>query len=302
MTVPFTLPGVAGSFIEKEPIHRGWSGDAKFRVMAGDGTPYLLRLSPAERLDVRRALHTQMQQAAALGIPMCRPVAFGQLPGGDVFSLQRWVNGEDLEAVLPGLPPARQYALGLESGEALRLVHSIPAPDNQEPWGPRFSRKVDRNINIYRTCGLRFAGDGHVLAYLAANRHLLAGRPQCFQHGDFHAGNMMLEKGRVVLIDFDRFDFGDPWEDFSRIVWSAAASPHFATGQVVGYFGGPPPLDFWQLLAFYIGSNTLSSLPWAVPFGAEEIDVMLRQAADVLRWFDNFKSPVPSWYLADYPR
>jgi len=40
----------------------------------------------------------------------------------------------------------------------------------------------------------------------------------------------MLENDELKIIDFDRCDFGDPGEEFNRIVWSAAASPFFATG------------------------------------------------------------------------
>jgi hypothetical protein len=46
----------------------------------------------------------------------------------------------------------------------------------------------------------------------------------------------------------------------------------------------------------YICSNTLSSLPWAIPFGEEEIRVMLKQGADVLQWYDGMKNVIPSWY------
>jgi aminoglycoside phosphotransferase (APT) family kinase protein len=134
------------------------------------------------------------------------------------------------------------------------------------------------------------------MKYLASNRHLLAGRPQCFQHGDYHIGNMMIENGTLVIIDFDRYDFGDPWEEFNRIVWCAQSAPAFATGIVDGYFDGEPPLLFWKLLALYISSNTLSSLPWAIPFGEKEIQTMIKQAADVLRWYDNMQNPVPTWY------
>ena len=41
-------------------------------------------------------------------------------------------------------------------------------------------------------------------------------------------------------------------------------------------------MDFWKLLALYICSNTLGSLPWAIPFGEGEIQVMRKQAAQVL--------------------
>ena len=108
---------------------------------------------------------------------------------------------------------------------------------------------------------------------------------------------MMIEHDELKIIDFDRYDFGDPWEEFNRIVWSAAASPHFATGQLLGYFGGEPPLEFFKLLAFYISSNTLSSIYWAAPLGPSDLETMMKQSQDVLRWYDNMKNPIPTWYI-----
>jgi serine/threonine-protein kinase len=107
-------------------------------------------------------------------------------------------------------------------------------------------------------------------------------------------------EGELRIIDFNRSDYGDPWEEFNRIVWSAAVSPHFATGQIHGYFDGNPPDEFFKLLALYMGSNTLSTIPWAIPFGVQEVADMLKQAHDVLSWFDGMKNPVPAWYLSDF--
>ena len=55
-------------------------------------------------------------------------------------------------------------------------------------------------------------------------------------------------------------------------------------------------MTFWELLALYICSNTLSSLPWAIPFGEEEIQTMRHQAAEVLSWYDNMRRVIPTWY------
>lgn len=277
------------------PVTKGWSGDQKFQVTGADGVSFLLRISPKERLEARRALFEVLQQVAALGIPMCRAVEMGLCSEG-VYMLHTWIDGEDLRERLPAFSLQRQYHLGYQSGQVLKKIHSIPAPPGQEDWEQRFNRKIDRKIWDYQACGLRYPGDEALLNYLAKNRHLLAGRPQCFQHGDYHEGNMMLSGTDLVIIDFDRFDCGDPWEEFNRIVWSAALSPAFATGQVRGYFEGEPPRLFWQLLALYIASNTLGSLPWAIPFGQGEIDVMQKQAAQVLSWYQGMNNPVPSWY------
>lgn len=282
-------------FVSKIPVEKGWSGDQKFRVTDRGGTDYLLRVSPPERQAERRDLFALLQRIAALDVPMCRPVDFDVRDGG-VYSLYTWIDGQDAEEIVPGLPEREQYSLGRKAGEILRTIHSVPAPETQENWAARFNRKADRKIRRYTACPLHFSGDQNVLDYLASHRFLLENRPQTFQHGDYHIGNMMLRRGELVIIDFDRFDFGDPWEEFNRIVWCAQASPSFACGQLDGYFGGRPPAEFFQLLAFYIGSNTLSSIYWAIPFGQREIDTMLEQAACVLTWFDNMKEPVPSWY------
>ncbi len=103
-------------------------------------------------------------------------------------------------------------------------------------------------------------------------------------------GNMIISPDNTLsTIDFNRPDFGDPWEEFNRIVWSAAVSPRFAAGQLNGYVGGRPSIEFFQLLAFYISSNPLSSIYWAIPFGEDEITTMKKQARDALTWFDNYK-------------
>ena len=283
------------SFVSMEPISKGWSGDKKYKVIKPDGTKYLLRISPIERYEARKELFAMLEKLKNQDIPMCNPVEFGVCREG-VYILLSWIEGEDAEGVIPLMPEADQYNMGFRSGEILRRIHTIPAPDTQEDWYARFIRKTNIKIQKYKECPLRFKGDGRIIEYIENNQELLKNRPQCFQHGDYHIGNMMIEDEELVIIDFDRFDFGDPWEEFNRIVWCAQASPRFASGQLDGYFGGMPPAGFFKLLAFYIASNTLSSIYWAIPFGQSEVDTMMRQSQDVLSWYDNMQNPIPAWY------
>jgi len=287
------------TFVDIKPITKGWSEDKKYCVTKANGTKYLLRITPVSQYETRKSLYEMQKQVAALDVQMCVPVEFGTCNDG-VYSLQSWICGEDLEVVLPMLSETEQYVLGLVSGEILRLMHSVPAPQTQEDWETRFNRKTDTIIEKYIECGQKFDGDEHIISYIERNRNLLKNRPQCFQHGDYHVGNMMLENGKLKIIDFDRCDFGDPWEEFNRIVWSATISPHFATGQIRGYFDGEPSIEFFKLMAFYIASNTLSSIYWAIPFGESEIDTIMKQSQDVLAWYDNMTNPLPTWYLKNF--
>lgn len=278
-------------------VDKGWSGDKKYCVTTADGRKYLLRVTGAERAYRFHLGFLRMQEAAALQIPMCLPVEFGESPEG-TYAIHSWVDGVDAETYIPTLSPEIQYRYGLDAGRILAKLHSLPAPADAHDWESYFNAKIDRKIAMYENCALKYESGGDAfLEYLAHNRYLLRNRPQSYQHGDYHIGNMMVDKnGVLTIIDFDKDDFGDPWEEFNRIVWSAQAAPAFASGMVDGYFDGDIPMEFWRLLALYISSNTLGSLPWAIPFGEAEIQVMRKQAAQVLQWYDGMKNVVPAWY------
>ena len=287
------------TIVTRTPVDKGWSGDRKYCVTMADGEKYLLRISPPERLERKKREFEKMKEVAALGIPMCLPVEFGTCEEG-VYSIQSWIEGEDAEAVISAFPAEKQYACGLDAGRILARLHTIPAPLDAPDWESRFNAKIDRKIAMYGSCALKYGNGDAFLRYIAENRHLLANRPQSYQHGDYHVGNMMVDvTGQLVIIDFDRNDFGDPWEEFNRIVWCAQTAPCFASGMVDGYFGGQVPMEFWRLLALYICSNTIGSLPWAIPFGEEEVLVMRNQAAQVLSWYDQMQNVVPTWYRKD---
>ena len=288
---------VYGKIISKTPIDKGWSGDRKYRAVTADGESYLLRISPMDRLSRKQSEFENMCKVAQLGIPMCAPVEFGTCPEG-VYTILSWIDGEDAENRIAAMNEDTQYRYGLDAGKILAHIHSIPASENVQSWDRRFNAKIDRKIDMYQNCELQYEyGGEEMIAYIAQNRHLLEGRPQTYQHGDYHIGNMMIDSnGVLTVIDFDRDDYGDPWEEFNRIVWCAQSAPAFASGMVDGYFDGNIPEEFWKLLALYICSNTLGSLPWAIPYGEKEIRVMREQTAQVLCWYDGMRRFVPGWY------
>ena len=239
-----------------------------------------------------------MQQLAALDISMCKPVEFGKCDQG-VYIIESQVEGRNSGEVIPNLTNSEKYDFGLEAGRMLKAIHSISAPENQSDWETRFNEKMDSKIKMYKDCPIKFDGAEDIIDYIESNRQLLVNKPQTFHHGDFHIGNMMIENNKIVIIDFNRFDFGDPWEEFNRIVWCVQASPIFASGIIDGYFDNEVPMEFWKLLALYICSNTLSSIAWAISYGGSEVQTMLNQAEDVLNWYDNMRNPIPTWYIKE---
>ena len=285
-----------------EPLTKGWSSDKKYIVHAADDKRLLLRIADIAEYDRKKAEYELMQQAAALDIPMQQPIEFGICDNGkSVFTLLTWVDGEDAQKILPLLSETEQYVLGLKAGEILRKIHSLPMPENSEEWETHYNRKLDRRITKYRESGLHFDGDENVISYIENNRHLLQNRPQVRQHGDYHAGNMIVDNKRnLYIIDFNRFDIGDPWEEFSSIYWTVDCSPHFATGQIIGYFEGDVPQQFMELLCFYNISCLPSNLTWSIPFGQQAINDSVVQNANTLSWYENFQNNMPKWFIKDF--
>lgn len=286
-------------FDSVEEIKKGWSGDKKYCAVK-NGTKYLLRISPISKYNNRSKIHKIMTELAKKDISMCKPLKVGLCKEG-TYIIQSWVDGVDAEEHIHDYDKKAQYDFGFQSGMLLQKIHTIPAPENQQDWEERFNAKMDKKIKMYKECPIKFDGAQYIIDYLNANRKLIKNRPQCFQHGDYHIGNMMIEnESKIVIIDFDRYDFGDPWEEFNRIVWAAQTSPEFATGMIDGYFENNIPELFWKLLKLYIGSNTLSSVPWAIDYSKEQIDIMLNQSYDVLKWYDDYRLAIPSWYIENF--
>ena len=283
-------------FITQQLIDKGWSEDKKYFVADEQGNKFLLRISPIQQYERKKSEYELMSRVAALDVPMCKPLEFGISEQG-VYSIQTWIDGVDAVEKIHNLTSEEQYFYGFEAGKILKEIHKIPAPAGIEDWEVYFNRKADRKIKMYMECPIKYENGQTFIEYINSHRHLLKGRPRTYQHGYYHIGNMIIGSNKqLYIIDFNRNDFGDPWEEFNRIVWDAQAAPLFATGMVNGYFYNTVPTEFWELLALYISSNALSSLPWALPFGDEQIKVMLNQAKDVLDWYDDMTNPVPAWY------
>lgn len=273
-------------------IKKGWSADQKYYIETQNNRKFLLRAAPEQQAQRKSMEFQHMKTAYDLGVPMQEPLDIE-----NNLTLLTWLEGNDAKDVLPKLSAAEQYQLGVTAGKILKTLHSIPAPAETENWDTSYARKIDRNINNYKTCPVKYPKGATILEYVQSNRNLITQRPLTFQHGDYHTGNMIFSADtQLNIIDFNRWSYGDPWEEFNRIDFTAELSPEFAAGQINGYFDNQPPVEFFQLLSLYICTNLLNALPWALDYSDKEVEVMLNKAAAVLEWFDDMEETVPSWY------
>ncbi|MCL1632834.1 phosphotransferase [Sporolactobacillus sp. CPB3-1] len=275
-------------------IYKGWSDDQKYRITT-QYQSYLLRISAGSRFNERKKEFEMLQKLQGIG---ASPVAFGTCgKGKNCYTLMTWIDGEEASKVLPALSAAEQYRLGYEAGQIMKKIHTIPAPESQQPWLPFYQQKIDRKLLAYQKCAMSVEGAAETIAFIQSQRGLLTERPQSLQHGDFHCGNMIVTKKKTIgIIDFDRIDFGDPWEEFNRITWCANVSPAFATGRINGYFNDHIPNGFFPCMALYIATNMISSIPWSIDYGEQQINVMKREIKQTLDAYHYFHTLIPRWY------
>ena len=291
------------TIIESEPISKGWSDDKKFCVETANGQRLLLRVSEIDEQHRKGAEYNMMERAFNHGIPTSRPVEFGYCDDGkSVYQLSEWLDGEDVDAVMPLISKTEQYVIGLKAGEVLHKLHNLPAPKDAEPWANFFYRKVQGRIDFYNSNPIKSENGDIVVRYLKENRHLLNGRPQTFNHGDYNRTNLMLLRdGRVGVIDFNYYnkDYGDPWWEFDPTNWGGEVNRHFCTGQLRGYFDGAPPQEFFTMFSYYLAYDALAALCDTSEHNQGEPEEGQRHLENILRWFNNMKNPVPTWYLDD---
>ncbi|MFM1525512.1 MULTISPECIES: aminoglycoside phosphotransferase family protein [Helcococcus] len=271
--------------INKKLIDKGWSYDEKYEVISEDSTKYLLRVSSIENLEDKIKEFNCMKKIEETGIDMCKPIEISK-DENFVYTIISWIDGVDAEEKMAKLSNEKQYEYGVEAGKTLQKIHSIPV-ENTFDWEEYFSKKMERKINSYLECSEKYENGDRFIQYINENKKLLKNRPISIHHGDFHIGNMMIGNDeKLYIIDFEKFDKGDPWEEFNRIVWSIKDFEHFSRGMIDGYFNNEIPEEFWNLMKLYISSNELGSLPWAISYGEKQINVMKNKAKYVLEWLD----------------
>lgn len=124
-------------------------------------------------------------------------------------------------------------------------------------------------------------------------------RPNIFQHDDFHIANLIVKDRRLSgIIDFNRYDWGDPIHEFVKVgIFSAEVSVPFSIGQIQGYHGDKEPNHaFWQLYSLYLAMTLVSSVVWILKVKPEELDSMLSKIYKVMDDHDDFDLLVPKWY------
>lgn len=282
-------------------IAEGWSSDQKYYIETKDNRKLLLRVADSSLKKQKKLEFERITALSSVSFSMSQPISFGTCNYGEsVYMLLTWVEGVPLRSKLLKMPVAEQYDMGRMAGKMLKEIHSVPVVDKhiQTPEARR-EHKLNK-IKIYETSYVRVDGDQPVIDYVRKNIHKIYQTPPAYKHGDFHAGNLIYTPdGTLGLIDFNRIDCGDRFEDFNKTsILDAQLSVPFATGVLDGYFEGKPSQEFWDVQSVYVAQSAMTSINWAEKFGLDEIQNMQMICRKALEDYHYFENSIPNWYEA----
>ncbi|MGG7098569.1 aminoglycoside phosphotransferase family protein [Clostridium sardiniense] len=285
-------------------IDEGWSKDIKYYIEDCNKNKLLLRLSDISMLEPKNKEFEIIKKYNSLSFEMSKAISFGICNNKqNVYMLLTWVEGKSLITALPKLSEKAQYILGLEAGNILKKIHSMPIIKSDMPLENSQERKVKKLIK-YENSSVRIDNDQEVLKFIKKNINKLNSLPPVYTHGDFHVGNLILTPHNTIgVIDFNRWKCGDVYEEFYKVqFFDIEVSIPFSIGQIDGYFNNDPPFKFWDILSVYVAHASLTAINWAEAFGEDEINGMKLRCINAFKDFNNFKSIIPNWYKDNYKK
>lgn len=281
-----------------EKINKGWSSDDKYLITTKSGNKQLLRIADIAQYEDKKKEYEIITKYSKTGINMSIPIDFGMCNNNqNVYMLLSWIEGVDLEEVLPKMSADEQYKLGRMAGEILRKIHSIPVDEDDMPTETKKNKKLWQ-LSRYENSNVRIKDDEIAIKYVCDNIDKIWSEKPVYMHGDYHPGNLIyMEDGSIGVIDFNRWEVGDPYEEFYKLQsFGIELRVPYCIGQIEAYFADNIPDYFWTVLAVYVAHTSLFSIAWAEKFGQDDVDGMVKRCLVAFGDYDDFRLTVPKWY------
>ncbi|EJQ30089.1 aminoglycoside phosphotransferase family protein [Bacillus cereus] len=280
-------------------ISKGFSFDEKYKIELESGASYFIKVCDSSYFERKQEEYEYMQQLDSLHIPMPKLIHFISLTKfNKCVQVFEWIDGLDGEDILRTLSTEEQYRAGKKAGEVLKNIHLVEKEDKSNSWEMSIWSKYERYLEALKEYEVDFFHLNTVIDFVGNHKDLLKNRPIVFLHDDFHPANIMIDQNEFrAVIDFARFDIGDPIHDFHKVaLFTTNISKPFAIGQVHGYCGGEPDLHFWKLYSLYAAMIFPADIVWTNRSTPYLLDDMKERLNGILEDHNHFSSYIPKWY------
>ncbi len=290
-------------------IGKGFSFERKY-LLSGNGTRrYLVRITTLSDPCILTRKKEEFELIHILDrysglVPKARSFGISS-DGSACYMVLDYIEGTDAQTALHRYRCEEQYRLGAEAGRVLKKLHALPAPPGLPDWSDAVTEKYSRKVAAFERRGLELQGidRAHLSGYIRKTLPCIRGTGRTFLHDDYHPANLILHERRLSgIIDFNRYDWGDPVHDFVKAAFfSRAISIPFAVGQIDGYHDGSVPSLFWQKYSLYCAMTLIPDVLWAHDYAEktglwEETRRSEARIRTVCSDHEEFTTDIPLWY------
>jgi len=288
------------SAISFTQITKGFSHEEKWKVVTENGEAIFLKIYDVTRLDTAKSVYEHLAYFHQIGSLVPKPIQFIELLEDSIcIQIVSCINGIDGEESLHKFSNDMQYKLGFQAGKELQKLHSLSVTSAFQTWEDYRLTKHNRYLQLLNESTITFPELNNILRFIDQHIHLLKDRPVRFLHDDFHPSNIIFNDSELVaVIDFDRFEWGDPYHDFHKVaLFTSEVSKPFAIGQIDGYFSNNIPDEFWLYYSLYTAMIIPSDIIWSYKTTPHLIDSMWKRVYRILEEHRNFEQLIPLWYV-----
>lgn len=296
-------------FVNVGEIREGYSDERKYMLTLRGDEKLLLRITGAANEGIIRRKKAEFDVIRDLRkysekIPDAK--YFGVSEDHDVcFMMLTFIEGTPAEHCLPDLGEDVQYRIGVAAGKELKKMHAMKAPAWYPGW---YETKKQKNAYYLRSlgeCNPRPEGIDldSIVTYVESGMDLMKNVESTFQHDDFHPANIIVDDGAFGgVIDFNRYDWGDPIHDFYKVAhFSRNISVPFSAGQIDGYTGGNVSKEFWKKYALYAAMSIVPDIVWSYRYSVrtgatDQIKQSQKRIGTIVSDHEGFEQEIPLWY------
>ncbi|WP_391122247.1 aminoglycoside phosphotransferase family protein [Psychrobacillus sp. L3] len=289
---------IISNFRDIVQIKKGFSSDEK-NLIHFDNYKLLLRLFNLTEFESKKTEYSILRTMQIYNVMCSRPISIGKI-GNQGYMITTYIEGKDAEEEIRNYSDLEQFNIGRRAGEELKKMHQCVAPTHVSSWYSRKVKKHKRYIDAYIECGVKVKNDQKIMDFIDQNIYLMKQRPNLFQHDDFHVGNIIVNNKEFSgVIDFNRYDWGDPIHEFLKIgIFSREVSVPFSIGQIRGYFNNEEPDKyFWRMYSLYLAMCVFSTVVWTLKTIPNDMNNMLDKMYMFLEDHDYFSKLKPKWYI-----
>ncbi|SHE15111.1 Phosphotransferase enzyme family [Chlamydia abortus] len=280
-----------------EGLSKGFSTAQKYVLYSKDDAPqYLLKIYGMDKAERCKIKFDLLKRHFDNAVSCQRPIQFGIHDELQVcYIVLSYVQGESGDKSIPSKSVEEQYTLGVLAGKELKTIHRV-TPAKPYDWYHKRTQKYRNKVDECKRRGLTFYRQDFIEQYIQENIHWLKDSPVTFQHDDFHPQNMIVKSdGTIAIIDFDSYDWGDPFEEFFKLPkYTIYLSVSFAKGQVDGYFDHKIPETFWRKYNLFVALNQHASQLGGVI--SNNLAYVQERTRSIIETHDFHNNGAPDWY------